>query len=427
MKPYIQDIINNSIIILAAFYIGRKQERRSFFYLKSSLIFILICIIRYLYFNKIVGLFATNLRLFMIMCGFILLIFMFILEVMASLKLSFWSATFLVSVGYCLQHLSQRIYAYSTSFLSDDSLAIFYYLIYAGIIIIVGSIFYLLLKKLNIDYIDVKNKSVIAIGLFTIISTIVLNMLFIRYIGDGEDGLILAFNLTMVIMTLLLILYEMTILKSNNIERERDNIKEILIKDREQYIYEKSIIELLNIKIHDLKHISDNISNDEKENVSKEMSDAITTYDSIIRTSNPALDVVLTRSNFRCKEKNIYYTFMVDSDSLSFLSEIDTYSLFGNILDNAIEAVDKINEKDKRVIDIKISKKNCFVTIHEENYFTGEIKFLDGLPQTSKKNKELHGYGLKSIQSIVSKYKGSIDIKTQKDRFVLSIIFPVEQ
>ena len=67
------------------------------------------------------------------------------------------------------------------------------------------------------------------------------------------------------------------------------------------------------------------------------------------------------------------------------------------------------------------------MTIHEENYFTGEIKFLDGLPQTSKKNKELHGYGLKSIQSIVSKYKGSIDIKTQKDRFVLSIIFPVEQ
>ena len=118
---------------------------------------------------------------------------------------------------------------------------------------------------------------------------------------------------------------------------------------------------------------------------------------------------------------------MVDNDCLSFLDEIDTYSLFGNILDNAIEAVDNVKDEEKRVLDIKISKKNCFVMIREENYYSGKINFFEGIPQTNKKDKNAHGYGIKSIQSIVNKYKGNLDFRTQEDRFIIDIIFPTEE
>ena len=52
---------------------------------------------------------------------------------------------------------------------------------------------------------------------------------------------------------------------------------------------------------------------------------------------------------------------------------------------------------------------------------------FEGVPQTIKKDKNIHGYGVKSIQSIVNKYKGNVSFKTSEDRFILDIIFPLNE
>ena len=52
---------------------------------------------------------------------------------------------------------------------------------------------------------------------------------------------------------------------------------------------------------------------------------------------------------------------------------------------------------------------------------------FEGVPQTIKRDKNIHGYGVKSIQSIVNKYKGSVSFKVSDDRFILDIILPMSE
>ena len=102
--------------------------------------------------------------------------------------------------------------------------------------------------------------------------------------------------------------------------------------------------------------------------------------------------------------------------------------MFGNAIDNAIEATLPIKNKEKRTISLNVRKIKNFVTINIENYFEGNIVFDEkNLPITTKSDKNFHGFGLKSIRYIVEKYKGNIEINTTKETFRLSILLPLKQ
>ena len=114
---------------------------------------------------------------------------------------------------------------------------------------------------------------------------------------------------------------------------------------------------------------------------------------------------------------------MADGQKLSFISDGDLYCLFGNIIDNALEAVNKVPEKERRVINIVVKEKNGTLVVQEENYFEGELDFVDGLPQTTKGDTAYHGFGTRSIRMIVSKYGGVFTARAQDGVFYLNIIF----
>ena len=104
---------------------------------------------------------------------------------------------------------------------------------------------------------------------------------------------------------------------------------------------------------------------------------------------------------------------------------MDISALFGNALDNAIESVIAIPEKEKRLIHLTISKDKGFVRIRMENCYGGELDFENGLPQTTKKDRNYHGYGLKSMRSTVQKYNGSVRVEAKDGWFELRILIPV--
>ena len=58
-------------------------------------------------------------------------------------------------------------------------------------------------------------------------------------------------------------------------------------------------------------------------------------------------------------------------EKLSFTRENDVYALFGNILDNAIEASEKRKQDEERAVSISTISKEGFIRIHEENFFDG--------------------------------------------------------
>lgn len=118
---------------------------------------------------------------------------------------------------------------------------------------------------------------------------------------------------------------------------------------------------------------------------------------------------------------------MVDGKLLEFLSSADVYALFGNLMDNAIESVMKETDTDKRIISILVAARNQGSFIHMENYCKEQVAFADGLPQTTKKDKHYHGFGVKSIRYIVDKYKGELLMHAEQERFVVDILFYPEK
>ena len=117
---------------------------------------------------------------------------------------------------------------------------------------------------------------------------------------------------------------------------------------------------------------------------------------------------------------------MADGECLDFMQESDIYSLFGNAIDNAIEAVIKLSDDEKRIIGVKVCAVGNMITVNIHNFYEYDIRFNHetGLPETSKKNKNIHGYGMKSIRYIVEKYDGSLSVKAKDGIFRLDILFP---
>ena len=93
------------------------------------------------------------------------------------------------------------------------------------------------------------------------------------------------------------------------------------------------------------------------------------------------------------------------------------------MLDNAIEATEKLEDEEEKQIFIKLiyQKKRLFIEIR--NPYRGSLKKgRSGDYLSGKKDQENHGIGLKSVRKVVEKYDGTLDIHTENQQFQITII-----
>ena len=107
-----------------------------------------------------------------------------------------------------------------------------------------------------------------------------------------------------------------------------------------------------------------------------------------------------------------------------FLDPVDLYTLVGNALDNAIEAVLPLPPAE-RLIRLRVQEKAGLVFLQIENPYAGELNTRDGLPLTRKEDKQNHGFGLKSIRDVGEKYHGFLNLETEGGLFVLRLSVPL--
>lgn len=99
---------------------------------------------------------------------------------------------------------------------------------------------------------------------------------------------------------------------------------------------------------------------------------------------------------------------------------IDLTVVIGNLMDNAIEANERVSPSEKR-ITLKIYIKNDYLLIHTENPYKEIIKNEDNEFITTKEDKNNHGIGLQNINFIVEKYSGFMDIDHSNQIFTMKI------
>lgn len=212
-------------------------------------------------------------------------------------------------------------------------------------------------------------------------------------------------------------------------ENELTAIQSILRSQYDQYRNYQDSLELIHMKYHDLKHQIAGLRAETDDQRRKKWLDAleeeISAFGTVNKTGNQVLDTVLAAKIFHCRNNNIQITCIADGKALDFMHVTDLCSVFGNALDNAIENVVLIPEKEKRLIHVSVSSKKDFVFIKIENYCETEIKKnAQQLIHTTKADKQNHGFGLKSICYVIEKYEGSVTFELNNSWFELNILIP---
>ena len=147
-------------------------------------------------------------------------------------------------------------------------------------------------------------------------------------------------------------------------------------------------------------------------------------YDDLVETGNDLLNSILSEKLAHAAANDTEMEIQADCRSISHVNDADLCTIFGNALDNAIEACKKVPDEDDRFISVRTEKLLGQVFIRITNSYSEDIDLKDGLPKTTKKDPRMHGIGLKSIQRTVEKYGGSMRLNAENNKFSMIIMIP---
>ena len=384
---------------------------------------------------------------------FLISFFMFVLL----FNVSWQTAFFCCIVSYTIQHLAYEIFSFVFSifalpvsnmlygdsaidFSNIGATEIWMILGYLDIYILIYGIAYKFISKRipQSGGLRLENGRVFLLLVLILLVDILLNAVsvWIRNsynLTHEYDVFIYLYDIILYIYSILscfLVLYiQFSMMSIKNMERELENISQALHQSQKQYDINKENINLINIKCHDLKYqVSKFVDRGIDKETVTEIKNLISIYDTNIKTGNEVLDIILTEKGLACQAKGISLTCMADCKKLHYMREGELYTLFGNILDNAMEAVMQIDEEEKRCISVNAREVKNYISISVKNYYNGEVRFSpDGLPITTKGDTAYHGFGMMSIKAVVEKYKGTFSVVCDRGIFKLNIMLPCQE
>ena len=298
-------------------------------------------------------------------------------------------------------------------------------------ILIVVSICYCKIR-INIDI----SKRDIGYIFVPIITNIISFFVIYRYVIEIKDIHILN-NKELIIISFLLVLSNICLILSirkiivdNKLIAEGNLIKEKMKMQDTHYIN----IQKDHMRVRQLHHdIKNHIacikgvtqSNNYATNYISSIENELDRYDNSFNTGNIILDIILNEKSKICKESNIKILIDINNfDTCNFIDTIDVCSIFSNILENAIEACEKISDFKKEII-LRGTIVNDFFVIRIENTKQNKVNIKENYIKTDKKDTYLHGLGIKSVKDSVSKYNGEVVIDYSENRFIMKIFIPL--
>lgn len=149
--------------------------------------------------------------------------------------------------------------------------------------------------------------------------------------------------------------------------------------------------------------------------------------DSVHLCDHELLNAILCRYKRQCQEKQIVFRTDIRSNTTNFIADNDLTSLFCNLLDNAFESAEKMPDS---YIELNVSnRKNSPLTVLtminscRRNPFSGNSKQLP----TTKPNKRMHGYGLKSVRRVIEKYDGDMQMYYDEETVSFHTIIAIKR
>lgn len=167
--------------------------------------------------------------------------------------------------------------------------------------------------------------------------------------------------------------------------------------------------------------------NDRLNSYVKSLMDELGDYEFQTETGNSLLNGLLSEKVRTAEREGIDISVQVDFRPYhDQMEDMDLCVIFGNLLDNAIEASRKLSDPSRRSVLVKshVAAGNLVLTF--SNFYEGPLHIIEGLPQTTKADRISHGIGLSSVRRSVEKYGGVLSLRTTPEqRLFLTIVFPL--
>lgn len=328
--------------------------------------------------------------------------------------------------AYAIQHCaySVKLLISSAAALATNDEAVLNFLFGDGFEAVVfipvyAAMYFIFVRRIFRGKLDVRRIPLLVTSLLLVLASMIINLYW--FIGWKIDPVN---ELYPIVCCIIALFFLAGLFENSRLKYENQMVKYMLNLKNEHGELSKENINIINTKCHDMKHQLTALlsSRGELGEFAEEVEKSINIYESIAKTGNEALDVIITEKSLQCEGNGIKFTYMADGGMLSFMSATDIYSLFGNALDNAIESVKKVSAPEKRIIGMTLSSNGGVYTVHFENYYEHELNVVDGIPQTTKADADYHGFGMKSIALIAEKYNGSMSVVANGGVFNLNVI-----
>lgn len=210
-------------------------------------------------------------------------------------------------------------------------------------------------------------------------------------------------------------------------KEEQDHIKMEVLKQQFKYYKERAREEeRIRSIYHDMKnHLlilqAEQTDTKGRKDMIQSLQEQLADYDNYIHTGNSVLDIIIRDKSREAQENNIDFSAAISYQDSNFIDPLDISTIYGNALDNAIEACAEL-PPEERLITVKTNRIHDMLSIIIENTMGHES--ANDL-KTTKSDIFLHGFGLSNIKMAVEKYQGEYVTKQRNGIFTLTIIIPI--
>ena len=153
------------------------------------------------------------------------------------------------------------------------------------------------------------------------------------------------------------------------------------------------------------------------------MDESISDFELTLQTGNPVTDVIVNDTRRRSLDLGIRFQVDFHYPEPGAYDAFDMGIILQNLLQNALEACEKVSEGE-RLIVLTGKRKGRFFLIEVKNSFVGEVVFgQDGLPVTTKQeDAPMHGIGLANVRREAEKYMGELELKVDQQTFSATVL-----
>lgn len=233
-------------------------------------------------------------------------------------------------------------------------------------------------------------------------------------------------------MVILTIIFLVVFLYSKNViylreQEQKDKMQIAQLQQQFAYYQEKlKDEEKVRSVYHDMKNhllvLQRQINSPETAEMVEKLQSQVAMYEDYEHTGNDILDIILKEKSETAREKHIALSVTADLNGVDFIEPLDVSIIFGNGLDNAIEASEKLPE-EQRAILVKAGKIQNFFSVLIENSCLQNREYTK--QRTTKSDDFLHGFGISNMQKAAEKYDGQLTIKCENEKFTLKILIPI--